>query len=460
MTDSLFVSQTKLNVLLEQVCSPITYLATPINSATPLWDGPIKMCQQIEADPFAVDSIVLEARKSNRAFSDINSPRLYHAILCRVYILLYYRHQDNSLYTEIVYPRLLENMGVYNSQFLNNINERIDKILAHEKLLEKVLSGEKKKVKPVFAYVAHSRNELDHLYIEYGEELLFRNMKDIIKALAHEYGTNQDEAEVWYNAKQVVHVLRDVNRPELLIERAATALVQGQIFNEYEGSQIILICAYVMIRSAKDNAHFARFIKEMERLPYEDTDMHVIKHYIEKVKNWVEEDPSPFDDYDYIGEQTPKADTFTSADIERIRKQIVEQEKAEKDKLAKRVEELKSNEIVLKQQVSSLEKKLKSEQSRIKPEPTEEEQEVEMLNELESTPVLKLLWYLMQLDGGNVRGHGKKKPAQNIMSTISKIPFDTTKKFWAKEDDSILRQEELLMKMNHWLEAIGMKFRF
>ena len=124
--------------------------------------------------------------------------------------------------------------------------------------------------------------------------------------------------------------------------------------------------------------------------------------------------------------------------------------------LKKTIKLLEKKNKILENKVVSLESQLQ----KAKAEPTEEEQEVEMLNELESTPVLKLLWYLMQLDGGNVRGHGKKKPAQNIMSTISKIPFDTTKKFWAKEDDSILRQEELLMKMNHWLEAIGMKFRF
>jgi len=79
---------------------------------------------------------------------------------------------------------------------------------------------------------------------------------------------------------------------------------------------------------------------------------------------------------------------------------------------------------------------------------------------LESTPILKLLWYLMKLDGANVEGHGKKKPAQNIMTTLSKIPYDTTKKFWAKEEDPITRQEELIVQINLWMKAIGMKFQF
>lgn len=109
--------------------------------------------------------------------------------------------------------------------------------------------------------------------------------------------------------------------------------------------------------------------------------------------------------------------------------------------------------------IEKLQKRLDKELAKSK-KLTEEEQEVEMLSELESTPILQLLWYLMKLDGANVDGHGKKKPAQDIMSTLAKIPYNTTKKFWKKEDDPLTRQEELIVKMNHWMKAIGMKFQF
>jgi len=111
----------------------------------------------------------------------------------------------------------------------------------------------------------------------------------------------------------------------------------------------------------------------------------------------------------------------------------------------------------LKRLNASLDKKHKKQKPA---EQNEEEQEIEMLTEIESTPVLKLLWYLMKLDGANVEGHGKKRFAQEIMSTLTKIPYDTTKKFWKKEDVPLTRQEELIMKMNHWMKAIGMKFQF
>lgn len=459
MNNSTIISQTKLNVLKERVCNSIDYLSVKIDSATPLWDGPIKMCQQIEEDLFVVDTVVMEAKKYNGFFNGGKTPRLFQAILCRVYIILYYHHHDDQLFQEIVFPRLKKNMGVYNDVHLKNINEQIDSILAQEALIKKIQAEKKKDVKPVFAYVRHSGNEQDHLYIEYSEELLFRSMKGIIKGLSKKYKTYQDEASVWFNAKKLVHALRDVKRPELLIERAATALVSGQIYNGYEGSQIILICAYAMIRSSKDNSHFAPFIQKMESMADADTDMFVIKNSIHAIKNWINEN-LPFDEYDYIGEQTSNSEHYTSADIERIRKQIIEHEKVEREELLEKIKELESNEMVLKQQVSSLKIELETERKKKKSEPTEEEQKVEMLTELESFPILKLLWYLMQKDGANVEGHGKKTPAQNIMTTLTTIPYNTTKKFWVKENDPITRQEDLIIKMNLWMKAIGMKFQF
>ena len=459
------IPQNKLNALLEEVCRPFDYLSTQINSDASLWDEPIKMCEKIESDPFEFYNILREARKHNSLISGINTPRQYHAILCRVYILLYYRGRNNPRYIEFVFPRLKENMGVYGRTHFESINERIDKILKIEEMLEKLQTEEKKHVKPVFAYVAHNRNEMDHLCIEYNEEELFRGMSGVIRNLAHEFSTNQDEANVWFNAKRVVHTLRDVKRPELLIERAATALVEGQIYNGYEGAQIILLCAYAMIRSSKNNEYFNIFIKNMEDMSSAPTDLQAIQRSIRYVKKWVDEHPIT-DGYDYIGEPSAVNETYTSADIERIRTRIIENESAERKKLQQKYSllqqensELKMGKEKLELKVQELTEQLTEKQSKSRV-LTGEEQEVEMLSELESLPILKLLWYLMQLDGANVQGHGKKVPAQNIMSTLSRIPYDTAKKFWKKEDDHVTRQEDLLLKMNHWMKTIGMKFQF
>lgn len=373
MLNTTIISLTKLNVLQERVCSPINHLCTKIDSATPLWDGPIKMCEQIEKDPFAVETVVIEAKKRNNLFSGINAPRLYHAILCRVYIILYYRHHDDKSFQEIVFPSLKTNMGVYSRDYLKTINEQIENILKQEELLRKMQEDKKKDVKPLFKYVMHSGIEADHLCLEYNEERLFRKMSDVIKQFLEMYDTRQDVANVWYNAKEVVHTLKNIKRPELIIDRIATALVAGQIFNGYKGSQIVLICAYAMIRSSKKNEHFIPFINEMESLPEDqNSDLEVIKSHIDMINTWLTQN-QPFDDYDYIGDTTADNVTYTDADIKRIRQQIIEQESNKRAKLEQEIEGFKVREDNLKQQILTLRNKLKDQETKKNVESADEE---------------------------------------------------------------------------------------
>ena len=433
MNSSPFITQIKLNVLQDRVCRPITYLTTKINSATPLWDDPIKMCQQIEIDQFAVDSVILNARQHNSLFNGINTPRIYHAILCRVYILLYYRFHDNELYQRIVFPKLKENMGIYNDIHLKTINEEIDKILALEELVKK-MQEEKKDVKPVFSYVSHNGNQLDHLAIEYNEEQLFRNMSGVIRGLIEKYGTHQDDANVWFNAKQVVHTLKDINRPEMLIRRAVVALIYGQIFNEFEGSQIILICVYVMIRSSKNNDHFSAFIQQMESLADADTDLHVIKNSIGAIGNWITEN-LPFENSEYIGEETSKVETYTIADIERIRREYDEKiysMKCENEELNKKIE-------LLKQQ-------------------NEEEGYPEDIK-FHDKVRLELLLRLMKKDGADLDKYGNKVKAAEIMKSVTSLPLQTCKNYCSDPQLSTKEHEEEILRLNTKLQALGMEIR-
>ena len=433
MNSSPFITQIKLNVLQDRVCRPINYLTTKINSATPLWDDPIKMCQQIEIDQFAVDSVILNARQHNSLFNGINTPRIYHAILCRVYILLYYRFHDNELYQRIVFPKLKENMGIYNDIHLKTINEEIDKILALEELVKK-MQEEKKDVKPVFSYVSHNGNQLDHLAIEYNEEQLFRNMSGVIRGLIEKYGTHQDDANVWFNAKQVVHTLKDINRPEMLIRRAVVALINGQIFNEFEGSQIILICVYVMIRSSKNNDHFSAFIQQMESLADADTDLHVIKNSIGAIGNWITEN-LPFENSEYIGEETSKVETYTIADIERIRREYDEKiysMKCDNEELKKKIE-------LLKQQ-------------------KEEEGYFEDIK-FHDKVRLELLLRLMKKDGADLDKYGNKVKAAEIMKSVTSLPLQTCKNYCTDPKLSTKEHEEEILRLNTKLQALGMKIR-
>ena len=139
MSSTTYISQTTIDALMERVCLQTSYLSTKLDSATPLWDGPISMCQRIEADEMTVDSVIKEAKKRNDLFRG-STVYLYQALLCRVYILLYYRHRDDVLYKTFVFERITSNIGTYYKNCLTNINGQIDKLLEQEALVRKVRS--------------------------------------------------------------------------------------------------------------------------------------------------------------------------------------------------------------------------------------------------------------------------------------------------------------------------------
>ena len=445
MKETEYISQTKLDTLQEDVCRPISYLATKIDSATPLWDGPIKMCQQIEADAFSVNSVVMEARKFNGYFNGVNTPRFYHAILCRVYILLYYYHHNEVKYKEIVFQKLKTNIGGYYNQNLTKINEQINKILEQEKLVKTVQAERKKDVKPVFAYVGHNGDERDILFIEYSEELLFRSMMGTIKELIEGYRTDQDVANVWFNAKQVVHTLRDINRPELLIERAAIALMNGQMNNRYEGSQIVLLCVYAMIRASENNAHFASFIEMMESLYNPNkSDMWVISQEINGIKSRI--DNQTFDGYDYIGEQPTKAETYTEADIKRLQEQIQAKEEEKRLPLTKLIEDLQK-------QVSDKDALL---QAAAKKDETELPDVQELPDVLYNKVAYEFFIRLLENAGFDLNDTGNKTEAGNLWHMVTGKSADDLRRYCSTRKYKNVKTTSDIKRLNDKLSNLGM----
>lgn len=365
-TNVVFLPEYTYSQLTDCVAMKLDYFKKLFN-ADNIWEGLPELCRRIEEEPRNISTIILEAKKNNGVAIGGSSVTWCHTKLTRIYILLYYKHRDADIYKVLVFPELLRNMGIYSEeQILNKINREIDKIIELDKMVEDIQN--RKKDEPLFAFKNFNGAQRDRLFDEYSEEKLFREIIGFIKALNEEYGTHHDVVTVWYNAKQVVKALSEVRRPELYIERVATALVHGQMYNGYEGSQIILICVYAMIRSAKGNAHFAKFIEKMESYSSDVcTDMEVIRCYINKMKKWCESEPLPFDDYDYIGEYNTLHQTFTSADIERIKKQIIAQCEGNRQSLVNTIEEQKSllgtKDIEIKRlkyEYSELEKTIKS----------------------------------------------------------------------------------------------------
>lgn len=356
MNNKQFLPQYTLDQLLQRVCSRLPYYGQ-----YNMWKDAPELCMRIESEPRAVDSVILMSK--NKYDSSVTQ-RIYkyHLMLTYVYMLLYYRHRDDQIYQIIVFPELLKYVSTYVGDALKNIIQpEINKILEMDQLMEKAKAEEKKNKKPVFEYVNLGGIEMDHLFIEYNEERLFRKMTEKIKEFSQKYKTYQDEADVWYNAKRVVHTLRDIPRPECCIARAALALVNGQLHYGHIGSQIILLCVYAMVRSAQDNPHFAKFINAMEELEYKATDLEVIHDNIGEIKTNIDLS-TPFDDYDYIGDtQVPTVDVFTKADVERMmsdyKAKMEEREKeftAKEKDLNAQVEQQKKENEVLQKKVSEL----------------------------------------------------------------------------------------------------------
>lgn len=134
-----YIKEYTLNSFKLRILDKINALSYKVDTNVPLWEGPIKMCQRIEQNPLSLDTVVQEAKKYNTYFyqSGSENPVRYHAVLCRVYILLYYRHhgkEDEEKYHKFIIPTLKDHMGVYASKYLNTINQQIDDILEMERL--------------------------------------------------------------------------------------------------------------------------------------------------------------------------------------------------------------------------------------------------------------------------------------------------------------------------------------
>lgn len=415
-----------LDSLTERVCRPIQKLSTRITTGTPLWNGPIEMCEQLEKDPLSVDSVIVSARTLNGNFSGVNI-LFYHAVLCRVYILLRYRHGEDEVYKTVVYPRLLENMGVYGKpEYLKSINEQVDRVKELEALVAK---AGKTEVKPVFKFVRHSRPEMDNLYIEYSDEKLFRVMTNEIKRLSQCYRTYLDETEVWHNAKLVVKTLREIKRPELFIERAATSLVNGRAHEEYDGAQQILIAVYAMVRASRHDEHFDAFISKMESLGYAPTELFVIEQEIGVTKKLVD-DNLPFDDYDYVGDRQVERPSYSREDME----------KAFAD---------------YRQQLAEMEKQLQSAREQLQRYESEETaEEIAWHDKVR----LELLLRMMETDGVDMKQVVKARVAE-LMQSITGLASQTCKNYCTNRDLNTKKHEEEVLKLNTKLQALGMKIR-
>ena len=323
-------------------------------------------------------------------------------------------------------------MGVYaDDKILKDvIHAKIDEILINDEFMKE---AKKKDVKPVFKFESLPGDVQDHLFIEYNEEKLFREMSNEVQELCQTYNTHLDVAEVWYNAKKVVHTLRDINRPELLIQRAAVALAPGQMYNGFEGSQIILLCVYMMICESPNHEYFSNFITKME---YEESsilsDMQVIARNLSYMKRRYNE-KGPYDGHDYIGETALKQETYTRTEAEHITSESEENIQPLQEEKNKEIDELEKQ-----SQATDV-----------------IEEDVNWHNKV----CLELLFRLMKADGMVLDKRGNKATAARIMQAITNLPISTCKNYCSNQNLNRKEHEDEIVKLNFKLQTLGMKSR-
>lgn len=141
-----FLPKFTLDQLADCVAMKVDYFNRQLNPDN-VWniETVIKPCRMIEDEPRYVNSVIVEAKKDNVHFVSGTNIKQYHAILTRIYILLYYRNRDDECFKKYVFPRLINNMGVYSDDKILKvkINQEIDKIKEQDKLFEQARKSPK-----------------------------------------------------------------------------------------------------------------------------------------------------------------------------------------------------------------------------------------------------------------------------------------------------------------------------
>ncbi len=169
MENTDFMPKSKLDKLFNRVCQKVPFLDSLPREK--FWDKPIEICKQIEADVDALDTILLNLRESesNKMADRNDSPTQANGILARVYILLYYRHKDEKLYTESIFPQMKKYMGLFGTLNIKDavINFWINKVIEDDNKIKEMTKEEnvvekKDMVKSVLEFIPSY-----HIHVKY-----------------------------------------------------------------------------------------------------------------------------------------------------------------------------------------------------------------------------------------------------------------------------------------------------
>lgn len=133
-----YLPQYTLDALYRQVIEPLSTFRR-LSSET-IWDTPSESCKQIEQNLRIIDTIIVTAKRKQSGCVS-GTICYYHQMLARIYILLYYVHRDDEVFQNVIFPKLLRDMGPYGlSDFVKvHINRKIDNQLEQDRALVKAM---------------------------------------------------------------------------------------------------------------------------------------------------------------------------------------------------------------------------------------------------------------------------------------------------------------------------------
>lgn len=411
-----------------------------------LWDKPVALCKRIESNVREVDDVILEANKDRSYFQNSTSnPFCSQMLLSLVYILLYYRHCDDELYKAVVFPALQNNMGIYRSQLLDDIQSKVKKVLEIDRLIEQSKQEKKKNIKPKYSFIHLSSAEADEYFSEFCNEELFNSFSDILEVMKSQYFKAFDVAEIWLTAKDVVQKLWQEKCPENFIDRIyhKLSLSGGTRYVEKGAAESVLLCAYAMMRTVNKSDHFSNTIEYMENIPNGHNDYDLLYNHILTIKQIMDNNVSSFVDYDYTGGTQKSEEMFSKADVERM-----------VQKYAAKVEEL--NHIIEKKDKTIAEYQEKK--RTIDPEEDGEE-EKEQEDVLYNKVCFEFFLLLLEYSGFDINNIGNKTRAGELWHMLTGKSSDDFRRYCSTRNYNNNHTKVDIKRLNEKLADMGVKIK-
>lgn len=132
-----FLPENILYQLADRVAMKVDYISS-LYTAGSIWEESIEPCKKIEADYKNVSTVIIKAKEANGLAVSGTGIKWFQIKLTLIYILLYYKHDEDAIYKRSVFPQLVKNMGAYAGDNIlrSKIHKEINEIKEEDRLNE------------------------------------------------------------------------------------------------------------------------------------------------------------------------------------------------------------------------------------------------------------------------------------------------------------------------------------